>query len=98
MPRLISVNTESSTEDDTEDRSPDHGGCSRDSREAGSVKPQGPGSKDPCHGHIPSRDLVSFGEFEEFEEEEAQPGLSHEEESCHRSTRMWKPPDRLSYF
>ena len=74
------------------------GSKSRNSREAGSVEPQEPGTKDAYHGHVPSRDLASSGEHEEFEEEEAQPGLSHEEESCCRSTRMRKPPARLSYF
>ena len=52
-PHLISVNTESSKEDDTEDRSPDYGGHSSDTREAGS-EPGGPGSKDSSHGYVPS--------------------------------------------
>ena len=67
--------------------------CSRDSRESGSVELQEPRSKYASHGYVPSRDLASSGEHDEFVEE-AQPGLSHEEESCCRSTRMRKPPDR----
>ena len=55
-PRLISVNTESSTVDDTKDWSPDYGKCYRDSREESSVEPQEPGSKGASQGHVPSRD------------------------------------------